>query len=241
MGSSQPSSRCPARLVRTAQPACRGPPRAAVRPIGYCHSVRGAAVAAACWATSASATDAADRGRGHHHCAAATSPATTEAGLEEITVTAERYTSTIQSTPISISALSGDQLTAAGLSRVQDIIKEVPGLSMRYAGPGLTEYEARGLASNGGAAPTVGFYLDEIPFIAAGRIAVRQGGDRSQSLRRRARRGAARAAGHPVRFGIDGRYGPGADQSSRSSIRSKARSKEPGLTPMAAAAMAAAT
>ena len=29
--------------------------------------------------------------------------------------------------------------------------------------PGLTEYEARGLASNGGAAPTVGFYLDEIP------------------------------------------------------------------------------
>ena len=34
---------------------------------------------------------------------------------------------------------------------------------MRYASAGLTEYEARGLASNGGAAPTVGFYLDEIP------------------------------------------------------------------------------
>ena len=34
---------------------------------------------------------------------------------------------------------------------------------MRFASPGLTEYEARGLASNGGAAPTVGFYLDEIP------------------------------------------------------------------------------
>ncbi len=40
---------------------------------------------------------------------------------------------------------------------------EVPGLSMRYASAGLTEYEARGLASNSGAAPTVGFYLDEIP------------------------------------------------------------------------------
>ena len=52
---------------------------------------------------------------------------------------------------------------AEGLSRVQDIIKQAPGLSMRSAGPGLTEYEARGLASNGGAAPTVGFYLDEIP------------------------------------------------------------------------------
>ena len=138
----------------------------------------GALLATACWtpfasaseATSASASEATSTSATEATTAAtttatgtATSPTTTEAGLEEITVTAERYTSTIQSTPISISALSGDQLTAAGLSRVQDIIKEVPGLSMRYAGPGLTEYEARGLASNGGAAPTVGFYLDEIP------------------------------------------------------------------------------
>jgi iron complex outermembrane recepter protein len=39
----------------------------------------------------------------------------------------------------------------------------VPGLAQRYASPGLTEFEARGLASNGGASPTVGFYLDEVP------------------------------------------------------------------------------
>src|ERR1700678_3697355 len=86
-----------------------------------------------------------------------------DSGLSEITVTAERYTSTIQNTAISISALSGDQLVAQGITTVQEIAKEVPGLSMRFASPGLTEYEARGLASNGGAAPTVGFYLDEIP------------------------------------------------------------------------------
>jgi outer membrane receptor protein involved in Fe transport len=100
--------------------------------------------------------------------AAATDTATDAAadasgGLEEITVTAERFNSTIQNTPISISALSGDQLAAAGLTRIEDIAHEVPGLSMRSAGPGLTEYDMRGLASNGGAAPTVGFYLDEIP------------------------------------------------------------------------------
>jgi iron complex outermembrane receptor protein len=88
---------------------------------------------------------------------------TDNSGLAEITVTAEKFKSTIQNTPISISALSGDQLAAAGLTRIEDIAHEVPGLSMRSAGPGLTEYEARGLASNGGAAPTVGFYLDEIP------------------------------------------------------------------------------
>jgi outer membrane receptor protein involved in Fe transport len=95
--------------------------------------------------------------------AAASEAAAADTGLEEITVTAEKFNSTIQNTPISISALSGDQLTAAGLTRIEDIAHEIPGLSMRSAGPGLTEYDARGLASNGGAAPTVGFYLDEIP------------------------------------------------------------------------------
>jgi iron complex outermembrane recepter protein len=86
-----------------------------------------------------------------------------DSGLAEIVVTAEKRVSTIQDTPISISAMSGDQLTAAGLTRIEDIVREIPGLSTRSAGPGFTEYEARGLASNGGAAPTVGFYLDEIP------------------------------------------------------------------------------
>lgn len=86
-----------------------------------------------------------------------------EGGLEEITVTAEKYKSTVQDTPISLSALSGDQLAAAGITSIESLMHVVPGLSMRSAGPGLTEYEARGLASNGGAAPTVGFYLDEIP------------------------------------------------------------------------------
>jgi len=86
-----------------------------------------------------------------------------DSGLEEIVVTAEKYNSTVQSTPISISALSGEQLVAAGISTVEDAAHEVPGLSMRSAGPGQTEYEARGLASNGGAAPTVGFYMDEVP------------------------------------------------------------------------------
>src|SRR5208283_1242501 len=92
-----------------------------------------------------------------------TTAAAATGGLEEIVVTAEKYSSTIQNTPISMSALTGDQLVAAGITSMEDIVHEVPGLSMRSAGPGLTEFEARGLASNGGAAPTVGFYLDEVP------------------------------------------------------------------------------
>jgi iron complex outermembrane recepter protein len=104
-----------------------------------------ASAAPGAWATTAATTTASDT------------------GLEEITVTAEKFNSTIQNTAISMSALSGDQLQQQGITRIQDIALQVPGLSMRYASPGLTEYEARGLASNGGAAPTVGFYLDEIP------------------------------------------------------------------------------
>jgi iron complex outermembrane recepter protein len=95
--------------------------------------------------------------------AATTDAGETDTGLGEITVTAEKYKSTIQDTPISVSAMSGEQLIAAGITTIETLAHDVPGLSMRSAGPGLTEYEARGLASNGGAAPTVGFYLDEIP------------------------------------------------------------------------------
>ena len=95
--------------------------------------------------------------------AAVAADTSNEAGLSEIVVTAQKYTSTIQETPISISAMTGEQLSAAGMDTIMDMSREVPGLSMRYAGPGQTEYEARGLASNGGAAPTVGFYLDEVP------------------------------------------------------------------------------
>jgi iron complex outermembrane receptor protein len=95
--------------------------------------------------------------------AAASDAAGDEGGLAEVVVTAEKVKSTIQDTPIAISALSGTQLEEQGITSIQDIARETPGISVRSAGPGLTEYDARGLASNGGAAPTVGFYLDEIP------------------------------------------------------------------------------
>lgn len=84
-------------------------------------------------------------------------------GLAEVVVTAQRFTSTVQNTPISLTAVSGDQLDAAGITSISELAHEVPGLSMRTAGPGQTEYEARGLASSGGSAPTVGFYLDDVP------------------------------------------------------------------------------
>ena len=81
----------------------------------------------------------------------------------EIVVTAEKRSSTVQSVPISMTALSGGAMQAQGISSLQDVIRDVPGISMRTAGAGQTELEMRGLASSGGSSPTVGFYLDEVP------------------------------------------------------------------------------
>jgi iron complex outermembrane receptor protein len=83
--------------------------------------------------------------------------------LSEIVVTAEKRTSTVQETPISMTALTGDALAQQGIVDLQGIIHDVPGISMRTAGPGQTELEMRGLSSSGGSSATVGYYLDDYP------------------------------------------------------------------------------
>ena len=87
--------------------------------------------------------------------------------LEEIVVTAEKRDSTVQATPISMSALSGADLSQQNIGSVQDLVGAIPGISLRTAGPGQTEYEMRGLGSSGGSVATVGFYLDETPLSAS--------------------------------------------------------------------------
>lgn len=83
--------------------------------------------------------------------------------LGEIVVTATKRSSTVQTTPMSITAIAGDQLGAAGASSVTDLVQRVPGLSFSSAGAGRSTYSIRGISSSAGSSPTVGFYLDEIP------------------------------------------------------------------------------
>src|SRR5579863_5261513 len=87
--------------------------------------------------------------------------------LEEIVVTAEKRESTIETTAISITALSGGDIQDRGFTDLADLLKTVPGVSVRTSGPGLTEFEMRGVASNGGNSPTVGFYFDDTSLTAA--------------------------------------------------------------------------
>src|SRR5882724_653688 len=92
---------------------------------------------------------------------AGSEPAAASTGLEEVVVTAEKRESTIQKTPISITAISGADLQAQGISSLLSVAQQVPGVSFKTSGPGQTEFEMRGLTSTGGQSPTVGFYLDE--------------------------------------------------------------------------------
>jgi iron complex outermembrane recepter protein len=94
-------------------------------------------------------------------------PSETNAGLEEIVVTAEKRESTVQATPIAMTALSAGDLSDQNISSIQDLVGAVPGISLRTAGPGQTEYEMRGLGSAGGSVATVGFYIDETPLSAS--------------------------------------------------------------------------
>ena len=86
--------------------------------------------------------------------------------LEEIVVTAEKREATIETTAISITALSGADIQNRGFTDLASLMQTVPGVSMRTSGPGMTEFEMRGVASNGGNSPTVGFYFDDTSLTA---------------------------------------------------------------------------
>jgi outer membrane cobalamin receptor len=59
--------------------------------------------------------------------------------LEEIIVTAEKRESTVQTTPISLTAVSGADIQERGLANLDDLVQSVPGVSIRTSGPGMGE------------------------------------------------------------------------------------------------------
>ncbi len=93
--------------------------------------------------------------------AAASTP--TSSDVIEVVVTAERRGSTVQKTPISMTAVSGAELKEQGITDVTDLMRDIPGVSAKAGGSGQTEYTIRGLSTAAGVAPTVGFYLDDVP------------------------------------------------------------------------------
>jgi iron complex outermembrane receptor protein len=93
---------------------------------------------------------------------AGTNPATAQE-LAIVVVTATKRATTVQDTPISLTAVTSDELASRGIIDLQTLARSVPGLAVRDAGPGQSEYEMRGVYGLGGNSSVVGFYIDEIP------------------------------------------------------------------------------
>jgi len=81
----------------------------------------------------------------------------------EVVVTALKHSSTVQTTPASIEAVSGADLQARGITSLATLAQGTPGVSLKSEGPSQTEIEMRGMTSSGGNSATVGFYLDDVP------------------------------------------------------------------------------
>ena len=106
--------------------------------------------------------------------AAAEAPAAPESeansdALAEVTVTAQRRSERMQDVPISIQALTGENLQQLNISTFDDYIKYLPNVTTANNGPGQSEIFMRGLSagsqpSQGSAStglwPNVAIYLD---------------------------------------------------------------------------------
>jgi iron complex outermembrane receptor protein len=98
--------------------------------------------------------------------AAENSSPSNDPALTEIIVTATRRAERLQDVPMSITALSGEELTRRGASDVNDIIANSPGLANPAQGLGAqTNLIIRGVATGAGptnSQATVSFMLDDI-------------------------------------------------------------------------------
>lgn len=84
--------------------------------------------------------------------------------LEEIIVTAQKREERLIDTPQSVSVLSADALAKIGAVQFRDFANTVPGLTFTTAGAGFTQISLRGVTTGFDPSPTVGIYVDDVPY-----------------------------------------------------------------------------
>jgi iron complex outermembrane receptor protein len=89
--------------------------------------------------------------------AASAAPVWAQGALEEILVTATRRELNLQDVPISVVAITGEDLEMRGIDTVEELSATVPNLNIigGLAGPGTTAFTVRGI-------PRVGTYIDGV-------------------------------------------------------------------------------
>src|SRR6218665_2381988 len=83
------------------------------------------------------------------------------ANVDEIIVTALKRSTSLQETPLSISAVGETGLTRIGATGINDYFRQVPNLSLDGGTPSNRRIPMRGVRSAGEA--TTGLYYDETP------------------------------------------------------------------------------
>ena len=95
----------------------------------------------------------------------ATMPIIAEEGpvLEEVLVTAQGRTESIQDTPLSINAIQGDKLTTSRMNRLEDLVDFVPNLSLTQTGLSTQIYvRGIGTGNNQGFEQSVPQFVDGV-------------------------------------------------------------------------------
>jgi outer membrane receptor protein involved in Fe transport len=82
--------------------------------------------------------------------------------VSEVVITAMKRATTVQETPVAITAVTGETLQDIGATSITDYVKLVPSLRIQDGGtPGSRRISLRGVTAPG--EPTVGVYYDETP------------------------------------------------------------------------------
>jgi iron complex outermembrane receptor protein len=84
--------------------------------------------------------------------------------LEEIVVTAQKREERLIDVPQSVSVLSSGDLAKLGATQFRDYANTIPGLSFTTQGAGLTQISLRGVTTGIDVGPTVGIYVDDVPY-----------------------------------------------------------------------------
>ncbi|MES2055010.1 MAG: TonB-dependent receptor plug domain-containing protein, partial [Pseudomonadota bacterium] len=89
----------------------------------------------------------------------------------DIIVTAQKRSETVQRVPLSMTVLTQGDLERRGVQSLYDVSRIAPSLAVVSSGPGENNLIIRGISSIAGSAATVGYYLDDTPIAASGNAA----------------------------------------------------------------------
>ena len=84
--------------------------------------------------------------------------------LEEVVVTAQKFEQKLSETPLSVTAISARNLEVLGATQFRDFASTVPSLTFTTSGVGSTQVNLRGITTGNNISPTVGIYVDEVPY-----------------------------------------------------------------------------